>query len=453
MVNRRHFLKVSGLAAFANHWLTACNRAPENALSASPLGPLLEDPKGYINLPAGFSYRVFSTAGSTMDDGLLVPTVCDGMAAFAGPNGTVQLVRNHELTPGDKRANAFGPQWERYGQVETQKVYDSGDATLRPCGGTSTLTLDASCQKLLHHHLSLTGTVNNCSGGATPWGTWLSCEEIFTNPIGPLQKKHGYCFEVDPKVQGLVDPIPLTALGCFKHEAVAFDLQTGNCYLTEDQGDGLLYRFIPETEGQLKKGQLQVLALRDLPRAKTNNHEQALFKPGEKHAVSWLNLENPDPPEDTLRKDGFNLGAAQFSRGEGIAYDGSGALYFTCTTGGPGLQGQVWCLTLGKNGQPDTLHLVCEPNDMDVMAMCDNLCVSPFGHLMIAEDGATEHKKILGVTPEGVVYPIAQHIANKTELAGCCWSPDGKTFFFNVFDPGATIAVQGPWPHLSKRAT
>src|SRR5688572_21566218 len=60
-------------------------------------GELARDPKGFIDLPPGFKYRILSAANEPLKSGGLVPSLHDGMAAFAAPNGHTVLVRNHEL--------------------------------------------------------------------------------------------------------------------------------------------------------------------------------------------------------------------------------------------------------------------------------------------------------------------------------------------------------------------
>lgn len=448
MVARRSFLQGgTGLVALALGLRSpgahgAGPGSPLAAAAAPPWGPLLPDPQGVMDLPAGFTYRLFSRTGEIMNDGFLVPGMCDGMGAFPGPNGTIRLVRNHEVIPGDKRPTAYGPDGAAFARLPGGRAYDEGIASFRPCGGTTTLTLDAHGRILLDHHLSLAGTFTNCAGGKTPWNTWISCEELFLKTIPGKNKKHGYCFEVDPAHPNLCHAVPLTALGCFRHEAVAFDPNTGYAYLTEDQDDGLLYRFIPEPAGQLLRGRLQALALVDQPAADTSNGQNNRVLVGQDLPVVWIDLPESDPASDELRQVGHALGAAKFSRGEGINW-GMGALWLACTSGGLSKQGQIWRLS------GDVLRLVCQPDDEAIMSMPDNLCLSPFQTVMVAEDGHSPHKRILSISPQGVVTPLAEYRGGSCELAGCCWSPDGTLFFFNIFNPGATVVVSGPWPHLT----
>src|SRR5262249_33874227 len=125
----------------------------------------------------------------------------------------------------------------------------------RSGGGTTTLWVDPD-RRLVASFASLSGTLRNCAGGPTPWGSWLSAEEITlvpgahdllrADPTPQVERKHGYIFEVDSRSDRLVDPVPIKAMGRFRHEAVAVDPRTGFAYLSEDQEDGLLYRFRPE---------------------------------------------------------------------------------------------------------------------------------------------------------------------------------------------------------------
>jgi uncharacterized protein len=419
------------------------------------LGPLVTDPAGVFDLPRGFEYRVLSRAGDEMDDGLLVPPRHDGMAAFPGPDGRTLLVRNHENAAGE--GGAFGPGNARLASVATEKLYDPADGKLACLGGTTTLVFDTAAQKLERQWLSLGGTLVNCAGGPTPWGSWISCEEITARSGSVLRRDHGYCFEVQAGAEGLQPAVPLTALGRFTHEAVAVEPLSGCLYLTEDMPDGLFYRFVPRAPGRLAEGgKLQALRVRGAESLDTRNwHALTRVPAGEALAVGWVDLDGTDAPEDDLRLRGFVAGAARFARGEGVHYAG-GAVWFTCTVGGRAKLGQLWRYTPspleGTPKEDETsaqLALFLEPAEASLMENCDNLCAAPWGHLVVCEDGP-EHDRLLGVTPAGTVYELGRNAAHQSEVAGCAFSPDGGTLFVNVQDPGLTLAITGPWERAAQ---
>lgn len=62
----------------------------------------------------------------------------------------------------------------------------------------------------------------------------------------------------------------------------------------------------------------------------------------------------------------------------------------------------------------------------------------------IAEDGPG-NDRIIGLTPEGNVYPFAENQLNGSEFAGPAFSPDGNTLFVNIQSPGLTFAIWGPF--------
>jgi secreted PhoX family phosphatase len=170
-----------------------------------------------------------------------------------------------------------------------------------------------------------------------------------------------------------------------------------------------------------------------------------------------MDLEETDSPKDDLRHRGRAAGAAAFERGEGI-WHGLDALWFCCTTGGAAKKGQVWRYVPspeeGKPGEaskPGRLELFVEPNERTVMENCDNLTVAPWGDLVVCEDGPLGNS-LLGITPKGRIYRIAQVAMGRTELCGCCVSPDGSTLFVNLQRPGMTVAITGPFAKLSAAA-
>ena len=249
---------------------------------------------------------------------------------------------------------------------------------------------------------------------------------------------------------GLVDPVPLTAMGRFNHEAAAVDPNTGFVYMTEDRGDGALYRFVPEVPGKLfEGGTLQALKVKDLRALNTSNHAAGTQIPvGSRFEVEWVTLQNVSSPGDDLRLQAAAKGAAVFTRGEGMWY-GLDSVYFACTDGGFDRTGQVWRLRLNKSDPAGdaagaTLELFIEPKNPVALQNADNLTVSPTGDLFVCEDG-TGADFVVGVSPLGQTYRFARNRLNLGEMAGVTFSPDGRWLFVNIQSPGRTLAITGPW--------
>ncbi len=422
--NRRRFLAATA-AAFAALSASGCHARVSGALAARGYGPLIPDPAGLLDLPKGFSYRVLSALGDAMSDGGKVPDAADGMGCFDLGGGKLALVRNHELRPGKDSGGATGLH------------FDMDDKGAILPGGTTTLVLDAASLTVESQFRSLSGTIRNCAGGITPWGSWLTCEEDVSNAGGKLGQNHGWVFEVPATATAPVDPVPLKAMGRFNHEAACVDPKTGMVYLTEDRDDGLLYRFIPKTNGKLAEGgRLQALALTDAAKGAP--------EPGGWAKVRWIDLYDVESPKDDLRKRGAAAGALTFKRGEGIEM-GKGELYFMCTSGGAAGLGQVFRLQTGK----DRLQLFFESTNRAQFDYGDNLTIAPDGQLVICEDQYTavtdNHLRCL--TRKGEPYTLAKVRVN-TEPAGACFSPDGKVLFANLYSPTRTLAITGPWMHL-----
>jgi secreted PhoX family phosphatase len=396
-----------------------------------------------------------------MNDGYLVPGRADGMACFPLRGSKVILMRNHENKHSHVNSGPFGIARGLKKRPKPDKVFDV-DAGGEPLpGGVTRLVYDTATGKLHKAELALIGTSTNCAGGPTPWGSWLTCEETVVGPREGLGKSHGWVFEIPAKDRGLVDPVPLTAMGRFNHEAATVDPATGIVYLTEDSFDraGLFYRFIPDTPGELALGgRLQALAFRDAPGADARNRDgKVIWKPGDVRQTAWIDLDDVEAPKDDLRVRGHADGAVIVGRGEGIFW-GKGEAWFTCTNNGPAKHGQILRYRPSPHeGEPEevqapgTVELFLEPADDKVMDYPDNLTVAPNGHLIVCEDRYSDTLKnhLKGVTPEGKVYTLARNVyRDNAELAGVCFSPDGGTMFLNIYWPGITLAIQGPWASL-----
>ncbi len=422
-------------------------------------GDLVPDPDRILDLPAGFRYTVVSSTGDLMSDGFRCPGAPDGMAAFTLDADRVAVVRNHELEDMTTLMGPFGVRNEKVSQVPTGKLYDTGKGLRPQLGGTSTIVYNTKAGRLESQYLSLAGTIRNCAGGPTPWGSWISCEETKEKKGEYRDVHHGYNFEVPATDRiGLVDPVPLKDMGRFNHEAVAVDPATSIVYQTEDEDDGLITRYIPNEPGNLAAGgRLEALVVRDKISCDTRNWPEKgteRIDVGQTLQVSWMPIEDTENLDGKLRTKTFDAGSAIFARGEGMWY-GSGKVYFACTSGGIAKSGQIFIYrpspfegTEREKDQPGELTLYLEPNNTQLLQYGDNLTVAPWGDIVLCEDGDGD-EFLRGVTPDGKTYTLARNSYHgKSELCGVCFAPNHPTLFVNIQVPGITLAVTGPWEKI-----
>ena len=407
--------------------------------STAGFGDPVADKGGLIDLPRGFQYRVVQTAdGDRLSNGAPVPDDFDGMIALQGrKKNTTVLVRNHELRPGDVTGGKS--------PVPQRNPYDPAAP-----GGTTAVVVGPD-RRAIDSYVTSSGTLNNCAGGGTPWGTWITCEEDRTTG-------HGYAFEVDPfDPESTLSRTPIRDMGYFSHEAVDIDPRTGIAYLTEDDFRGrlddsnperderssFLYRYLPHDRSQRpgalqQGGTLQALAVEELP----PGYDADFLSTGQRLSVVWHTVNPEEPHDDALAK-----GCVRFNRLEGTWFAG-GAFWFDDTAGGEKRCGQIYRYIPATN----TLELFYEGRTREEMDAPDNICITPWGDLWWAEDGDGE-QRIMGITPDREIYTFARtrNVGRETpdgdasEFCGPTFSPDGRTFFVNIQDPGHTFAIWGPF--------
>jgi uncharacterized protein len=404
-------------------------------------GSLVPDPNGILDLPEGFTYRIISETGKPLTgaDGVL-PNAFDGSGLFE-LDGTRYLVRNSEQWLPEDHPHHVA--------ADAATTYDP-----EAVGGTTTTEFDAE-GGVAAEYVSLAGTVANCAGGKTPWGTWLTCEEtewragdeVFT-------KDHGFVFEVDPAdPANNANPTPLQGLGRFAHEAAAIDPDTGIVYLSEDATapNGLLYRALPARplggHGSLRAGaSLEALVASDGGSFVVDLSEYDEI--GTTLSTSWTTIPDPLAQEASTRVQVTKVTRSR--KLEGLWF-GDGALFvvssFARLDDGSTEEhdGQVWRLDPIAN----TMELVVRfgVNDdpaSDSIDGPDNITVSPWGGLLVCCDGeGAQHLFTVGSDGEPRVF--ARNARDGSELTGATFTDDGQTLFFNMYDPGATFAVTGPW--------
>ncbi|HEU4748590.1 MAG TPA: alkaline phosphatase PhoX, partial [Gemmatimonadaceae bacterium] len=373
---------LQGLIACAANKTAGITRMTRPELAPRGAGGygLLREAGPELALPAGFNYSVLSFTGKPMSDGHPTPGAFDGMAAFRLRNGNVRLIRNHENRDPAATARVKG---------DPARAYDA-----RAGGGTTSLEVrlasDGSAT-LVRDFVSLGGTIVNCAGGPTPWGSWLTCEESSAGSVSGWGQEHGYIFEVPATAEAQVEAVPIRAMGRFIHEAVAVDPDTGVVYETEDRLTAGFYRFVPKQRGALQSGGLlQMLAIDGRPNYDTATGQRM----GTSLPARWVNIDDPDPSgaggtdPAAVFNQGFARGGARFSRLEG-SWWGDKGVFFHATNGGDAAVGQVWFYR-PEGRERGSLTLVFESPSVEMLEYPDNITVSPRGGIVLCEDGAGE---------------------------------------------------------------
>ncbi|MEC9390527.1 MAG: alkaline phosphatase PhoX [Myxococcota bacterium] len=347
------------------------------------IGPLQAANADGIRLPAGFSIRIVARSGeAVLPDGHSWHAWPDGGATFATADGGWIYVSNSEIPL---------------------------------AGGAGALRFDAA-GTLVDAYPILEGTNVNCAGGPTPWGTWLSCEEV----------AYGRVFETDP--WGTTEAVERPALGRFKHEAATVDPELGCVYLSEDETDGRLYRFQSSTTDEhghpsLTEGELQVAVVDAVG------------------GVTWVAVPDPLGTGSVPTREQVPE-ATVFSGGEGIWWF-DGTVYLS-TKG----DNRIWAYTTATQ-TIRTIYDRATAEDPDALYGVDNLTVSACGDVLVAEDSG--QMRIVAVLPNGDLTPLVQiEGQDNSEITGPAFDPSGTRLYFSSQRAtgllgGITYEITGPF--------
>lgn len=484
-MDRRSFVRL-GAVSLAQMSVLGCRRdappttptdAGKTEPAPSPATPEVAEPKttapkrevvldGLLEVPAGFTAIVLQHQGDLMSDEHAVAAQPDGMACLEDDAGRWVLLRNHELGGTDWLSkNGIPYEWFKGGKRPRESyakdVY----------GGVSRVVLDPTKlgealqggepkAAILSSNAIFVGTDRNCAGGMVDLAGvrgWVTCEESD-------EPNHGWAFlsKLDDEALVPAKSRRLDSWGRFKREAVTIDPTTGVAYMTEDHQVGLFYRHVPSDPTKpFGKGKVEALAFEGIPHTDPNLSDPKAepFAVGTTWAARWVAIGDPAAKRVACREQGAKAKATAFNRVEGITRNDAGEVFFIASTAGPLQAGQIF----KYDPATESVTLISQVDDRTVLSMPDNVTVSPWGDLVVAEDnydalGGADFQHVRGLRSDGSVYDILRNLHNGkgtvarspgAEFAGVCFSPDGQVMFVNIQSPeNVTLAITGDWDQL-----
>ena len=390
MLNRRDFIRTGAVAAGTLSFNPAFLRgafARQAQPGPSPYGELGAPDANGIRLPKGFQSRLIGRGNLPVTGtSFAMPPFPDGSATYAQPDGGWILTVNSEH-PLPDQGGAFAVRFDKDAQV-------------------------------VDSYRILGGTQSNCSGGETPWNTWLSCEE----------HDQGHAWDCD--IYGQKPAVELPALGTFSHEAACVDPIGMRVYETEDEGDSGFYRFTPDNYPDLTSGLLEV-AIVDA-----------------NGLVTWKEVPDPSAASAPTRKQVPEM--TQFKRGEGLFFEYPFA--FVTTTSDSKIHAyNVITETIEVLWAGDAIEGPSPAFDIDQMTY------SQGGEIFVCEDEGLLRVSMLSADGR-VVAPFlqldgSQHTSTPefgNETTGVVFDPSGTRMYFSAqrsYGFGALYEITGPFRH------
>lgn len=407
-------------------------------------------------------------------------------AGFAPRNASSSeglLVVNHEFL--DPRF-LHGPEWRKRSREQLER--ERGEvgvsvSRVRRVDGTWQLVKDRAVNRRYDARTEFrltgpaatidggpraVGTLANCSGGVTPWGTVLSCEENYHNFLEKGlrwddaiygRRHYGWVVEIDPYDPKAI-PRKHTAMGRFRHENVGIRVGSDGtvvAYMGDDKRDSCVYKFVAGRKmGGNREENLTILESGRLYAADFANGR-------------WLLLDSTAEALADARRTALEAGATPVDRPEDLEIhpvDGSIFIAMTNNALHGNFYGHIVRL-VEKNDDPASTEfewgVFATGGPQSGFSCPDNLLFDGDGNLWMCTDVSDESvargiysfmgNNSLFLLPRdytgGQVYRFATGPV-ECELTGPCWTPDGSTMFLSVQHPGGEsneLETRGPSSH------
>lgn len=294
----------------------------------------------------------------------------------------------------------------------------------------------------------LVKTERNCSGGITPWRTVITAEESTSSgdSNGDGYQDVGWLVEIDPITASVMDynndgvKDKLYHMGRMNHENVVISQDGSVAYYGEDGGTHCVYKFVPDTPGDITSGNVYVLKL-DLP---LSNDEPS------SSTATWIKVPNETQAEqNNMASIASALGGTNFNGVEDVEIGPDGMIYFTS-------KGKNRVYRFKDNGDNISnfetfvggMSYPIETSIGTIMESWsdgnDNLAFDDKGNLWVVQDGGRNYIWVVRPNHRQSHPQVLIHssVPAGAEPTGLTFSPDYKYGFFSVQHPSGNNQPQ-----------